>query len=165
MLGKSARLVFIVLVAVTLVGVGAVTAQGPQVVIYHACVNNSSGTIKIVAEPGLCKVHETYIWWNQVGPQGEQGPMGPQGEQGPMGPQGEQGPMGPQGEQGQVGPQGERGPMGPQGEQGPMGPQGEQGPMGPQGEQGPMGPQGEQGPMGRRARPAWVRPWRLAPCR
>ena len=123
------------LVAVTLVGVGAVTEQGPQwssTTVSH----NSRGKIKIVAEQGLCKAHETYIWWKQVRKQGEQGKMGQQGEQGPMGKQGEQGKMGQQGEQGKVGKQGEQGKMGPQREQGKMGKQGEQGPMGQQGEQG-----------------------------
>lgn len=94
--------------------VGVTSARGDSPV-YYACVNDSSGEIKIVQEGDQCKKNETLIQWNQIG---LQGPVGPQGEQGPVGPQG------PQGEQGPVGTQG------PQGEQGVVGPVGPQGPAG-----------------------------------
>ena len=53
-----------------------------------ACVNNSSGEIKLVAQSATCKNNETLVVWNVVGPQGPIGPVGPQGPAGPIGPAG-----------------------------------------------------------------------------
>ena len=131
---------------------------------FYACVNNSSGTIKIIDEDENCKNNETWISWNQKGPQGDPGEQGPQGEAGPAGPQGETGEQGPQGEPGPIGPQGlqgEPGPVGLQGETGEQGPQGEPGPIGPQGlqgEPGPVGLQGETGEQGPQGEPGPIGP-------
>ena len=78
----------------------------PQVTTYYACINNSTGAIRIVSKSTESMSAEHKINWNQVGPQGIQGPKGPQGAQGPQGPQGAQGPQGPQGPTGPQGPQG-----------------------------------------------------------
>jgi len=134
--------------------IGGVTLASAQGTVYHACVNNSSGTIFMRSGPDECKSNETYVYWGQIGPQGPTGPEGPQGDVGPAGPQGDvgpagpQGPQGPQGETGAQGPQGETGAQGPQGETGAQGPQGETGAQGPAGPEGPQGPQGDQGPRG-----------------
>jgi hypothetical protein len=48
-------------------------------VTYYACVNDSSGTLHIVAASQACATHESKIEWNQ------QGPAGPAGEPGASG--------------------------------------------------------------------------------
>jgi hypothetical protein len=97
---------------------------------YHACVNNSSGTIFMVSGPEDCGNNETYIMWNQEGPAG---PPGADGADGAAGPQGSPGPPGADGADGTAGPQGPPGPPGADGADGAPGPQG---PAGPQGEPG-----------------------------
>jgi hypothetical protein len=80
------------------------SAANAQVIM--ACVNNSSGTLKIVASQGDCKSNERLLQLNVAGPQGPagaQGPQGPTGAQGPQGPAGAQGPAGPTGPQGPAG--------------------------------------------------------------
>jgi hypothetical protein len=122
-------------------------ATAPQSEIY-ACVNNSSGTIKVIAATGSCGNNEIKLIWNTQGPQGV---PGPQGVTGPTGSTGAIGPTGPQGPQGEVGPQGPSGPSGPQGVPGPQGATGltgAQGPAGPQGATGPTGATGLQGAPG-----------------
>ncbi len=109
----------------------------------QACYNTTNGNLRVVGDDSACRKHEESLFWNQTGPQGEQGAVGPQGEQGAVGPQGEQGAVGPQGEQGAVGPQGE------QGEQGAAGPVGPQGPAGEDGQDAPRVFAGEfHGPTG-----------------
>ena len=83
-----------------------------------ACVNNSSGTIHIVAQNVPCQNNEMLLVWNVVGPQGPPGvagPAGPAGAPGATGPQGPAGPAGPQGPAGAQGPVGATGPQGPAG--------------------------------------------------
>jgi hypothetical protein len=138
-MGTGAALVLVLAVAATLAW-----AQDGETMFY-ACVNNSSGTIFMVASDQACKTNETRIVWNQEGPMGPAGPPGPHGEAGPPGPQGLQGPQGTAGPQGPTGLQGPAGVDGAAGATGPAGPQGEQGPQGPPG---PIGPQGEPGPAG-----------------
>lgn len=75
----------------------------------NACTDNRTGAVRIVSDASKCKRGETFLSWNQVGPQGPQGEQGIQGSQGDPGLAGAQGPMGPQGEQGATGPQGEPG--------------------------------------------------------
>jgi hypothetical protein len=112
----SSRISHIILALAMLlvgVGIGAGAMVGAQSnTVYYACVNNSSGTIKMVSATATCSSNEMRVEWNQLGPQGPQGSAGlpgPQGEQGATGPQG---PAGPQGPQGDVGPQGATGPAG-----------------------------------------------------
>src|SRR6266481_7001187 len=77
------------------------TAQTPGQI--FACVNNSSGTIHIVAQNASCQSNEISLSWNVVGPQGPAGPAGPAGPVGPTGATGAQGPGGPQGPVGATG--------------------------------------------------------------
>ena len=45
----------------------------------YACVNNSSGEIKLLGQDPGCKNNETLVVWNVVGPAGPTGPQGPAG--------------------------------------------------------------------------------------
>src|SRR5436190_15149183 len=75
----------------------------------HACVDQRSGALRIVAAGDSCGKHETALDWNIQGPPGAGGPQGPIGPQGPVGPAGSRGldgPVGPAGPQGVVGPAG-----------------------------------------------------------
>src|SRR5215471_6783168 len=81
----------------------------------YACVNNSNGEIKLVAQNATCKNSETLVVWNVAGPQGMIGPAGSAGPAGAQGPQGSVGPQGPQGPAGLAGPPGPAGPAGPPG--------------------------------------------------
>jgi hypothetical protein len=135
-----------ILLAVLLLGSATwAVVYGSDSDLIHACVNKSSGEVKIVGPSDTCKKNWVPLRWNMRGVRGDlgpQGPAGPQGDPGPMGPAGPQGPIGPEGPGGPQGPQGETGP------DGPPGPQGEAGPAGPRGEAGPAGPQGPQGVLG-----------------
>lgn len=84
-------------------------------VTYFACINNSSGAIRIVNQSTVCSSSEHKIQWNQAGPQGPQGPKGATGATGAQGPKGATGATGPQGATGATGPQGPQGPQGPAG--------------------------------------------------
>lgn len=86
--------------------VGLVSAHGGDVALIHACVNDSSGTLKIVGADQECGNGWSPLDWNIMGPQGDPGPAGPQGDPGPAGPQGDPGPAGPQGDPGPQGPAG-----------------------------------------------------------
>jgi hypothetical protein len=103
-------------VVVLLLAVGVTIALAQDPVTYHACVNNSSGTIHMIEEGESCGNSEIQIEWNQPGPQGEPGPPGPPGEsyQGPINidvtaPKGDKGDKGDRGDTGDQGPQGEQG--------------------------------------------------------
>ncbi len=109
----------------------------------NACVEPSSGDIRIVSDPSHCRKNEVLLSWNITGPQGLQGEPGIQGPAGPQGEQGTQGDAGPAGSQGEAGPAGPQGPQGPQGEQGIQGPAGLQGDPGAVGPQGPAGAPGQ----------------------
>jgi len=77
--------------------------QSPAAVTIFGCVNDTTGTVRIVNSNTVCKATEHKIHWNQVGPRGPQGNQGNQGLRGPEGPQGPQGPQGAQGPQGPPG--------------------------------------------------------------
>lgn len=70
--------------------VRSVSAQVVPDVIY-ACVNSSSGTIKIVSVTDECAGNEESVSWNREGPVGPQGTPGPQGPAGLPGPAGSSG--------------------------------------------------------------------------
>jgi hypothetical protein len=101
-----------------------ISAQGQQI---FACVNNSSGTIHIVAQNAPCQSNEISLVWNVAGPQGVPGPTGPAGAIGAAGPAGPQGPMGLVGATGAQGPAGPQGAMGLTGATGPAGANGTNG--------------------------------------
>src|SRR5262249_57852655 len=74
-----------------------ISADAQQI---FACVNNSSGEVKLVGQNATCPNNATLVAWNVVGPQGVPGPAGPAGPVGPVGPAGAIGPAGPAGAQG-----------------------------------------------------------------
>lgn len=78
-------------------------AQMPAGAIY-ACVNNNSGTVKLVSASQSCHPNENRVNWNVTGPQGLSGPQGPTGDTGATGPAGPAGPIGPVGPAGPSGP-------------------------------------------------------------
>jgi hypothetical protein len=119
-----------------------ISADAQQI---FACVNATSGAVRIVAQGVACRTPESLVTWNVVGPQGPPGPAGPAGALGPPGPQGPAGPAGALGPPGPQGPAGPAGAQGSAGQQGPAGPQGMSGERGPYGPAGPPGPKGEPG--------------------
>lgn len=56
---------------------GAITSG-----LIYACVNNSSGTIKVVSATSTCANNEIMLVWNGEGTQGPTGPTGPTGPAG-----------------------------------------------------------------------------------
>lgn len=62
--------------------VGLVSAHGGDLALIHACVNDSSGTLKIVGADQGCSKGWSPLDWNIMGPQGDPGPAGPQGQAG-----------------------------------------------------------------------------------
>ena len=72
----SNRFVVVIVLAIVLVG-GVTWAFALDGNTIYACVNNSSGEIKIVGSSDDCKKNETSSSWNIVGPQGPPGPQGP----------------------------------------------------------------------------------------
>jgi len=63
--------------------------------VYHGCVGNGSGHLRVVTPGEGCKPSETAIDWNRVGPQGPQGTQGPKGYTGATGTTGAAGLTGP----------------------------------------------------------------------
>jgi hypothetical protein len=90
----------------------AALAHGGDVNKIHSCVNNSSGTIKIVSPSTTCANNEVPLDWNAEGPAGAQGPQGEKGDKGDTGATGPQGPQGEKGDAGAAGPPGPQGPPG-----------------------------------------------------
>src|SRR5688572_15598965 len=87
-------LVVLNVVLISLVSVTLVSAHGGNTALIHACVNNTSGEIKIIGANATCPNNYRALDWNIQGPAGQQGPIGPVGPVGPVGPQGLQGPQG-----------------------------------------------------------------------
>jgi hypothetical protein len=143
-------LIIWVLVMASIFSIQRVVAEN-NTTTYYACINNSSGTIKMIDESKTCANNEVKIEWNQVGPKGDKGDTGntgPQGEPGAKGDTGTQGPQGEPGAKGDTGAQGPQGEPGTKGDTGTQGPQGEPGTKGDTGAQGPQGEPGAQGPKG-----------------
>jgi hypothetical protein len=81
-----------------LLGAAALTLSSAPIAVYaqssniiYACVNNSTGAIRIVSATSTCKSRESPLSWNV------QGPIGPQGLQGVKGDKGDTGATGPAG--------------------------------------------------------------------
>jgi hypothetical protein len=117
-------LVAFAMIVMMLLSVTYVSAHGGNTALIHACVNNTSGEIKIVGANSNCPSNYRALDWNIQGPAGQQGPIGSVGPAGPVGPVGPAGPIGPQGLQGEPGLQGEQGLQGLPGQQGIQGIQG-----------------------------------------
>lgn len=67
---------------------GNALAHGGDISKIHGCVNNTSGTLRVVGENDTCRAGESPLDWSKEGvpgPQGEQGPEGPAGATGPAG--------------------------------------------------------------------------------
>jgi hypothetical protein len=75
----------------------------------HGCVNDQSGTLRVVADPSDCRQAESALDWNVQGVAGQDGADGQDGAQGPAGQDGAQGPAGQDGADGQDGAQGPAG--------------------------------------------------------
>jgi hypothetical protein len=83
------KIIVVSIVLAILVTSGATWAWAKiRPTVYFACVNKSSGAIKMVSADTNCKHNETKISWNVMGPKGKQGPPGPVGPVGPEGPAG-----------------------------------------------------------------------------
>ena len=50
--------------------------------VIYTCVNNASGTIKVVVSGQACAQNESQLAWNTAGPPGPPGPPGPEGASG-----------------------------------------------------------------------------------
>ena len=116
--------------------------------VIDACVNNSSGTIKIVSAATQCLNNEIRLVWNAEGVAGQPGPAGPTGATGATGLTGASGATGATGSQGLTGPTGASGATGASGVAGATGATGTAGPSGPQGLAGPTGANGATGASG-----------------
>src|ERR1041385_4450425 len=97
------------LMGLTTIGVGSAAATG----VISACVNDSSGEIKIVAASATCPNNWTLLQWNAQGATGSQGPTGATGPTGAAGTTGATGATGPSGAAGSAGASGSMGPTGP----------------------------------------------------
>ena len=85
----------IALTAGAIPAVAAVTTSPP--VVYHACVTNTTGAIKIVSATATCGTGQHKITWNNVGPPGVPGTPGAPGVPGTPGAPGVPGVPGPPG--------------------------------------------------------------------
>src|SRR5258706_9874951 len=88
-IGMTMTLV-IALVGTTTIGFAAATTAG----VINACVNNSSGTIKIVSPSDTCPTNWTALSWADQGSAGATGATGATGPTGPAGVTGATGPAG-----------------------------------------------------------------------
>jgi hypothetical protein len=66
---------------------GAVVSAQSNTV-YYACINKSSGGIRMAKADQSCSANEDKIHWNQEGQPGAQGPAGATGPEGAQGPAG-----------------------------------------------------------------------------
>src|SRR5712692_2304321 len=82
------------LVGFLAVSIEVATQRYAQSAAIFACVNSSSGEVKIVTEGTACNGNRTLVQWDVVGPPGPTGPQGPKGDPGLQGPQGSAGPAG-----------------------------------------------------------------------
>jgi hypothetical protein len=89
------------IIGVTSVAVAAATllvlGHGGDSSLVHACVNDSTGLVRIVGPQQTCQKNETARHWGIQGPAGAAGPQGPVGEPGPPGAPGTPGAPGPEG--------------------------------------------------------------------
>jgi hypothetical protein len=111
---RSSRLGVVMTLVAAIIGAGSVgLAAAVTTGVIYACVNNGSGTVKIIGATDTCPNNWTLISWSQAG--GTQGPAGPTGPTGPTGATGATGPTGATGATGATGPTGATGATGPTG--------------------------------------------------
>jgi hypothetical protein len=79
---------------VALLAAGAVAyADIPDSGVINGCYLKSTGSLRVIDKDTTnCRVSETAISWNQLGPTGPSGPTGASGPSGPTGPSGATGP-------------------------------------------------------------------------
>jgi hypothetical protein len=83
------RLGIVAVLTAAIVGTATIGFAGAITTgLIYACVNNSSGTIKIVSPTTNCANNEILLVWNGEGTQGPAGPTGPTGATGATGPAG-----------------------------------------------------------------------------
>jgi hypothetical protein len=71
------------LIAIVLVGfLSTSLASSASAQVINACVNNVTGTLRIVSDPNNCRPPDSLLQWNEQGPEGPEGPEGPMGEPG-----------------------------------------------------------------------------------
>lgn len=101
--------------ALALIASDAATAETGVI---NACVQQSTGALRIVAADEECPKYWAPLSWNEqglAGPAGPTGPSGATGATGPTGATGAEGPSGAMGPTGPTGPSGATGPAGPAG--------------------------------------------------
>jgi hypothetical protein len=76
---------------------GTAASAAPISTQVSACVNSTTGAVRIVSTTTLCVAGETGMTWALVGPAGPVGATGLGGAPGPAGPSGPTGPAGPAG--------------------------------------------------------------------
>ncbi len=109
---RGARVSFGGVIALILAcALATVSAQVSSTTI-SACVQRTSGTVRIFPAGTSCQPSEFPVQWNTVGPQGPKGDKGDPGIPGPKGDPGIAGPKGDPGAQGLKGDTGEQGPKG-----------------------------------------------------
>jgi hypothetical protein len=92
LVGKRNLLVVLTIItAMAIGGASAVLANGNSGNVIYACVNNSSGEVKIVAADTVCREHSTLVHWNQEGTPGNDGADGMDGTNGMNGTDGTDG--------------------------------------------------------------------------
>ena len=143
------KLAMAIVISAALIGtstVGLATAVTTGLI--YACVNNSSGTIKIVSATTLCANNEIQLVWNAEGLTGSTGATGPTGATGATGPTGPIGPIGATGATGLTGSTGVDGSTGATGANGATGSAGARGATGATGATGAAGATGPAGTVG-----------------
>ena len=88
---RNLLVVLTIITALAIGGASAVLANGNSGNVIYACVNNASGTVKIVAVDTVCHENSTLVHWNQEGTPGQDGTDGVDGQDGTDGQDGADG--------------------------------------------------------------------------
>lgn len=154
-LAASGAAIFITLSTLAAAG-GYAVAQGSSAgeAKLVACVNNTTGAMRLVDSGATCTRGEEKVIWNRTGKPGTDGvdgvagAVGPAGAKGATGAPGAQGPEGDPGAPGAQGPKGDPGAAGDPGAKGDPGTPGLPGAAGDKGEKGDKGAKGDPGSPG-----------------
>lgn len=74
-----ATLIAVVAAGTTYATTGGLSGVPDEGGVFHACVNNASGEVKLVVATASCATGSTAVSWNQAGQQGPPGPPGASG--------------------------------------------------------------------------------------